>query len=298
MIKSDFKIAVIGTPFSWSTEILADEIEKKTGYRQIIDMSRVYYDSRKRNLYNGKENLMDFDAIIVKKIGPQYNADALERLELLRFLNQMGITVFSRPDSMMQCFDRLSGTLRLESGGIPIPPTVITEDPKKALETVKSLKKTVFKPLYTSKARGMKIISSDDESLEDKIKSFKMSGNPIIYIQKFVEIPEKDIGMVFLGGAFIGAYARVKTNNSWNTTTLSGGRYEKFVPDENLIGLAAKAQDLFNLDFTCIDIALTPDGPMVFEASPFGGFKGLFETQGINAAEMYCDYVIKKLENR
>ncbi|MBN1150207.1 GAK system ATP-grasp enzyme [candidate division WOR-3 bacterium] len=293
MIKD--QIAVIGLPGAWSTEILADEIQKITGFRKVIDMSQVHYDSISGSLSCEDLDLSHLDAIIVKKIGPQYNSDTLERLELLKYLHQKGTRIFSKPDSMMNCFDRLSGTLRLETGGIPIPATVITEDTKKALETVKIYKKAVFKPLFTSKARGMKVIFHDDIEIESNIRNFQNEGNPIMYIQKFVEIPQKDIGVVFLGGNFIGSYARVRTNNSWNTTTLSGGRYEKFEPSSEIIDMAKKAQDLFELDFTCIDIAVTPEGPLVFEASPFGGFKGLFQALNINAAKMYAQYVIDKI---
>ena len=45
-----------------------------------------------------------------------------------------------------------------------------------------------------------------------------------------------------------------------------------------------------------MDMAETEDGPVVFEVSAFGGFRGAKEGLGINVAERYVDYVLNKLD--
>ena len=52
------------------------------------------------------------------------------------------------------------------------------------------------------------------------------------------------------------------------------------------------------MDFTTVDVAETPDGPIVFEVSAFGGFRGALEGAGIDAAGSYTDYVIAKLNKQ
>ncbi|MDX2316355.1 MAG: ATP-grasp family protein, partial [Gammaproteobacteria bacterium] len=59
-----------------------------------------------------------------------------------------------------------------------------------------------------------------------------------------------------------------------------------------------KAQALFDMDFTTVDVAQTKDGPIVFEVSAFGGFRGAREGIGIDVAELYVDYVVNNLEKR
>ena len=49
------------------------------------------------------------------------------------------------------------------------------------------------------------------------------------------------------------------------------------------------------MDFTTVDVAETGTGPIVFEVSAFGGFRGAKEGIGIDAAALYCDYVIESL---
>ena len=46
---------------------------------------------------------------------------------------------------------------------------------------------------------------------------------------------------------------------------------------------------------TCVDVAETDDGPMVFEVSAFGGFRGLKEANSIDAAGLYVDYVLDRV---
>jgi ribosomal protein S6--L-glutamate ligase len=119
--------------------------------------------------------------------------------------------------------------------------------------------------------------------------------NPIMYLQQMVDHPGKDLGVAFLGGQYLATYARAGNSDSWNTTTRSGGKYEPFEPPREIIELARRAQDLFSLDFTCVDVVETDDGPKVFEVSAFGGFRGLRDANGIDAAARYVDYVLERI---
>ena len=116
-----------------------------------------------------------------------------------------------------------------------------------------------------------------------------------MYIQKKIDLHGKDMGIVFMGGEYLTTYARVQSEGAWNTTTRSGGKYESYDPPEEIIALAKKAQALFELDFTCVDVAETDDGPVVFEVSAFGGFRGILTARGIDAADLYADYIIRRL---
>jgi ribosomal protein S6--L-glutamate ligase len=289
------KIGVVGIEGAWSTEMLADTIKNRTGFVRIIDIEKLSIDlDTGAAVYNG-EDISGYDALIIKKIGRDYSPAMLDRLEMLRFLNERGMKIFSRPDRIINVLNRLTCTVTLKNGSIPVPETAVTEDTDEACDIVKKYKKAVFKPLFTSKARGMTVIS-DTVNMHDEIEKYKKS-NSLMYIQKILDIGERDLGLVFVGGEYLTTYARVKNNGAWNTTTNSGGSYMIHNPSKEIIRLAQKAQDLFRLDFTCVDIAETPAGPVVFEVSAFGGFKGVYESSGIEAAEVYLNYVLKELKN-
>ena len=296
-MRANPRIGVIGLPGKWSTETLADAVEAATGMRLVIDMSDVALDLTAPGLLYGEHDLCELDAIIVKKISREYSPNSIDRLELLRVAEAKGVRVFSPALSMLRLIDRLSCTTTMANAGIPMPPTSITEDIGQAEAAVQQYGSAVFKPLFSTKARGMIVVDADDPEAEriEQIKAFHQR-NPMMYIQKKMELPGQDLGLVFLGGEYLGAYARVSEGSSWNTTILHGGRYAAAEPDTGWVEIAQRAQGLFNMDYTTVDMAETKDGPVVFEVSAFGGFRGAKEGLGINIAERYVDYVLNKLD--
>jgi ribosomal protein S6--L-glutamate ligase len=288
------KIGVVGTPGGWSSEKLADTVADMTGYRLLIDMARLALDLTEGEAWFEGTDLSTLDALIIKKIGAWYSPDLLDRLEMLRFLNERGLPVFSSPFNIMRVLDRLSCTVSLQLAGVPMPPTTITEDTDAATATVARYGEAVFKPLYSTKAKGMLLLTDGPET-QKTVEAYH-NENPIMYIQKKLDLQGKDLGIAFLGGQYLATYARVKGAGAWNTTTRSGGHYEAYDPPEELIQLAHRAQAPFGLDFTCVDVAETPAGPVVFEVSAFGGFRGIETASGIDAARRYIDYVMERIK--
>ena len=293
---AEYKIGVIGIPGKWSTETLADCVAEKTGYRLVIDMGEVCLDLERQRLLFQDQDLCQLDALIVKKISASYNPNTLDRLELLRVAEHAGVRVFSRAEHILRLIDRLSCTVTLRNAGIPMPATRVTEDIGAALTAVQDFGSAVFKPLYSTKARGMCVIGADRDrgDIEREIRAFQAE-NPMMYIQQKVELPGRDLGMVFLNGEYLGSYARVSKGDAWNTTIHSGGKYAAHIPPDDVIALAQRAQAPFAMDFTTVDVAETNEGPIVFEVSAFGGFRGALEGIGINAAGLYTDHVLRQL---
>lgn len=294
---ANFKIAVIGVPGKWSSEVLADAVAEATGFRLLVDMNQVVLDLNKASLRYKEFDLCQFDALIVKKISARYSPNSLDRLELLRVAENAGVKVFSSPESLLRLLNRASCTVTLANANIPMPPTRITEDFSEALIAVEEFGCAVFKPLFSTKARGMTLISRKKgfHKTKQEITAFQAE-NPLMYIQKKMALGGRDLGLVFLAGEYLGTYARVSTKDAWDTTINSGGHYESYQPSEEVIALATQAQSLFNMDFTTVDVAETEDGPVVFEVSAFGGFKGAKEGIGINAPQLYVQHVMNTLK--
>ncbi len=288
------KIGVVGIRGGWSSEELANALERKTAYRLLIEPDRISLDLSTGSAWFEGTDISRLDALIIKKAGSRYCPMLLDRLELLRFLHERGLKIFSNPYKIMRVLDRLSCTVTLRSAGIPMPETTVTESTEEALRAVEKYGEAVFKPLYSTKARGMEIICAGPDAAE-KIEAFSENFG-IMYIQKKMDIGGQDLGIVFLGGQYLTTYARCGDGTSWNTTIHSGGKYQAYTPSEKTIAIAKKAQDLFGLDFTCVDVAESGgNGPIVFEVSAFGGFRGIQTASGMDAAELYADYVLKKL---
>lgn len=287
-------IGVVGIHDAWSSEHLADVVAQRTGQRHLIDLRDVAADLATGRIYSTNLDLSTLDAVIVKKIGRKYRPDLLDRLELLHFLEGHGVRIFSPPRSMMRLLDRLSCTVTLRRADIPMPDTIVTENLDHACAAVAAFGRAILKPLYTSKARGMLTVS-DGPDARDRIAEFRENGNPVLYIQRLIQLPERDLGVVFLGGKYLATYARAARSFNDTPHVATATRYTAHEPSPDVIAVAERAQSLFDLDFTCVDVVETHDGPLVFEVSAFGGFRGLKEGLGIDAAERYVDYVIKRI---
>jgi len=293
--QGSLNIGVVGVSDGWSSKRLTEAVRKKTGSAVFIEMDKVGVDITTGEVFFGDLNLASLDALIIKKVGAAYSYSLIDRMEILRFLHSRGVRIFSPPAGIMKAMDRLSCTLTLRGGDIPMPPTVVTESIDVATKAVSDFGRAVCKPIYTSKARGMRVIEAGN-GVRDAVRDFQAEGNALMYIQKMIDLPGQDLGLVYLGGEYVATYARVGSGESWNTTTRSGGKYQPYEPSPEVIELGRRAQSLFGLDFTCVDIAEIESGPVVFEVSAFGGFRGLKEAHSIDAAAMYVDYVLKQLE--
>lgn len=285
-------IAVIGNCGGRSSEHLADCVARATGKRLLVDMENIRLDLDRGKVWHEGMDLTRLDVIIIKKIGPYYAPHLLDRLEILRFLENSGVRIFSRPLSILRVLDRLSCTVTLRMAGIPMPPTVITENTEQAVDIIERYKEAVLKPLFSSKARGMWFLRYGRDT-HIAVEDFKRN-NPILYIQKKMNLQGRDLGIVFLGGEYVTTYARCGDGTSWNTSIENGGRYTAHDPSPEAIEVARKAQALFDLDFTIVDVVETQDGPLVFEVSAFGGFKGMQVARNMDGARCYVDYVLKK----
>ncbi|KUF09989.1 GAK system ATP-grasp enzyme [Pseudoponticoccus marisrubri] len=288
------RIGVIGTPGKWSTETLADAFADRTGYRQVIDMGRAMLDLDQGRLLCDGVDLCQLDGLVLKKAAEEYSADALDRLEMLRVAEAAGVRVFSPAEAVIRLMDRLACTVTLRNAGIPMPRTVITEDVGAAREALERFGAAVFKPLFSTKARGMVLLEAGAPDAETQIAAFK-AANPVMYVQQKADLSGEDLGMVFLDGDYVCTYARVSQTGAWNTTIHSGGKYAPFDPSPELIDLGRRAQAPFGLTFTTVDIALTPDGPIVFEVSAFGGYSGAQKGCGIDAAALVANHVLTQV---
>ncbi len=288
------RIGVIGIKNGWSSELLADTVGRMTGEKILIEPDRICLDLPSGRVTSNGLELNALDALIIKKIGSRYSPDLMDRLEILRFLADRGMPIFSDPLRIMRVLDRLSCTITLQVNNIPMPPLTITENVDSGLRAVREYGEAVFKPLYTSKARGMFVLRAEDNA-RAIIEEYKAK-NKIMYIQKKIDLNGRDLGVVFLGGEYMTTYARCQQDDAWNTTTASGGRYKAVDPEPEIIELAHRAQAPFGLDFTCVDVVETSDGPMVFEVSAFGGFRGILEARNIDAARLYVEYVRRRVE--
>lgn len=295
MNSANKRIGVVGLAEGWSTQELLRAVRQRTGQGLLIDPGRMELDLERDRVVYQDQDLGALDALLIKKLGQVYAPHLLDRLQTLSFLHARGLPIFSRPEAIGQLLDRMSCTVALRLGGIPMPPTFICEHPAAAAAAINRLGPCVLKPLFSTKARGMRVVHPGPDALE-RLLEYQALGHSFIYLQSLLQLPGQDLGLVFLGGRYLCTYARAPRDlMTSGEQPRQNGRYLPYEPAPQVIELATRAQALFGLDFTCVDIVETSQGPLVLEVSAFGGFRGVWEAHGIDAAGLYVDHVLERL---
>lgn len=288
-------VAVIGVRGGWSTEALGAELARKGAGGEIIQLDEISYDLAHLAFTHPNHDLEDFDAFIVKKMGLAHSPYLGDELALLESMERRGYRFFSKPSALRRMISRLGCTICLRDNGIPMPPTFVTQNPIEAEQWSLERLPVILKPLYSTKARGM-VVLNDPATLANELREFLESGETIFYLQQKLDLAGEDYGVAFLGGDYIGTYARVGDGSSWHTGTRTGRQYGAFAPPPEYVDLACEAQKPFGLDFACVDLAVTEEmGPVVLEVSAFGGFQGLLDGADIDAAALLANHVMSAL---
>ena len=293
---TDARVAVAGIPGAWSTQRLAGALAEIGAATFVFSLADCTYDlSRGEVLLDGTD-LGRLEGVAVKKLGRSDDAAAPSRVQLLRQLEFRGVRVFSPAAAIDEVNDRYRMTQRLAQAGLPVPRTAVTETLEAAADIVEDWGKVVVKPLHTSKGRGMLLLERG-RAYRLKLRNWLRCWTPF-YLQEFVPHRGRDIGVAVLAGRTLGAFYRVAAPATWLTTTASGGHYQACVVTAEMQRLAQTAAGLFGLDFTVVDLVEHGGGYLIYEASAFGGFAGLWRTQRIDIARLYAEHIVSELSAR
>jgi len=288
------RVAVAGIPGAWSTERLERALEGAGAETFTFSLGDCTFSLTEGTVLLGDQDLGTLDGLVVKKLGRSGEAAAPSRVQLLQQLEFRGVRVFSPADGIREVNDRYQMTQRLAQVGLPLPRTVVTESVEAATDVVEDWGRVVVKPLYTSKGRGMLLLARE-EACRLKLKQWQRQWQTPFYLQEYVLHPGRDIGVTVLGGETPGAYYRVAHPGTWLTTTSANGHYEPCELTPEIRRLACAAAELFGLDFTVVDLVESRGGYLIYEVSAFGGFAGLWQAHGIDAAKLYADHVVRTL---
>ncbi len=282
----------------WSVRDLlraASELGVKAEYLKIQDIDVRLKDNEVEIRYR-KRPLEDIDAGIVRGIGLTLSLDLyMKRLGVFEALEQKFFLINSTR-SILNTRDKWRSLLRLSINGIPVPETIITENPFTAKDFVEEKGKAVFKPLMGSLGLGSSLITDPD--LAYHITRSLLNINIPSYYQEYIEKPGYDLRIFIVGRNVIGAMKRV--SNHWKTNIAQGAKGEKATEKEfpEAFKLALKTTEILGLDYAGVDIVIDRDTGRnyVIEANAFPLWRGLKEAVGIDPAKEIIRYVVNKVK--
>ena len=244
-------------------------------------------------VYHGNE-VVDVNAALLRNIGLYLNLDTfIKRLGVLEALASK-VPVINNPVAILLARDKWRCLLRLYLNNLPVPETLLTENPFSAMRFTLEKKVVVYKPLLGSLGLGSMLINDPDLSFH-VTRSLKNIGLPSYY-QVYLEKPGYDYRVFVVGDTVIGAMKRVSSN--WKTNIAQGaiGVPVNEGEDPQLFELALKAVEVLGLDYAGVDIAYDTKTSKyyILEVNTFPHWEGLRRATGVNPPEIIVDYLINK----
>jgi len=242
--------------------------------------------------YDGVDLVNELSIAIVRPIGRGSVDECFFRIDLLHKLERSGLPVVNRPSAIERCMSKFTALALLEEHGLPVPKTVVTENPIEALKAYHELgEDVVIKPLYGS--RGFGISRLRDEDVAKRVISDLHFLRHVLYLQKFIPHGGRDIRIFVVGGDIVASMQR--TSSSWKTNIALGAKPAPLTPSEELANLALKACEVLGCDIAGVDVIESPsEGYLLTEVNSQPGWMGLQAVTKVNVAAKIVRFLISK----
>jgi len=244
-----------------------------------------------------RDELVNIDGAVLRGIGLVMSLDVFEkRLGVLEALAST-IPVINNPLNALVAKDKWRSLVRLAFHGLPVPDTMITENPFSAMKYAQSKRKIVYKPLTGSLGLGSALIEDPDLAFQTA-RSLMNIGVPS-YLQKYLEKPGYDYRVFVVGGRVIGAMRRV-SRNSWKTNIAQGAQGVPVREEEapEIFATAVKASTVLRLDYAGVDIAedVSTGKYYILEVNAFPYWEGLRASTGVNPPDHIIEHLVEKIK--
>ncbi|MEZ0319443.1 MAG: RimK family alpha-L-glutamate ligase [Pyrobaculum sp.] len=216
----------------------------------------------------------------------------LYRIWAVKALEESGVYVMNPVLQWAVAGDKMAALMKLAKAGLPVPPTVVTENMFVGYRAVADFKKAVVKQMRGAMGYGVFLVEDPDVALH--VFSMLVNINKPIYVQKYLEKGSGDYRVVVVGGGAIGAEYR--KGGGWKTNIAQGASPQPAQLTPELAELAVKAVEVLGLDYGGVDIAETKDGFYILEVNPTMSWQGFKTATGINPAEHIIDYLVEKIK--
>ena len=188
--------------------------------------------------------------------------------------------------------DKFYSLTLLEEAGIPVPRTIVTENPEEALRAFEELGGDVIvKPIFGSRGIGSTRVS--DPEIAIRIFRALAYNHDVIYIQEFIEHGFSDIRAFVIGNHVIASMKREA--ETWKTNVSQGAKPKPIKLSREIEDLAIKAAKTIGCKIAGIDILESRDGPLVIEINSQPGWRGLQTVTKVNIADEIVRHVLKEL---
>jgi len=248
-----------------------------------------------RTTADGVDLSCELDGIIVRPIGRGSLDECIFRLDVLHRLERAGLTIVNSPSAIERVVDKYYALTLLEERGIPVPRTVVTEDPDMAQEAFELFGGDVIvKPVFGSRGIGMTRVT--DREVAFRVFRTLSYYRHVIYVQEFIQHGEQDVRALVVGDRVVASMRRV--GSGWKTNVSQGAVPEPYVLDQKQEMLAVDAAKAIGCEIAGVDILEGEEGPLINEVNGQPGWRGLQSTTRVDIAGAIADHVLALASGR
>lgn len=242
--------------------------------------------------YRGR--CLDVDAIIVRGFGRGLSVEKyMYRHAFLKAAESEGILVVNPADAIFTARDKFTSLRLLSKHGIPVPYTVVSENPSEALMEVGRLGRAVLKPITGSLGLGSFMVSSIDTAYY--IVNLLLSLNQPIYLQRYLEKKgNRDLRVFVVEDRAVAAIYREAPHGFWKTNIARGARAVPASPRSEIVEAAVKSSQILGLIYAGVDIIEYEEGFAVIEVNASPLWRGLQSATGIDPARHIAEAVLRR----
>ena len=215
---------------------------------------------------------------------------------MLHVLKELKVVLFNDINCIEKSTDKSMTTFLLSHNKINTPDTWVPEKLIEAKKILKNLKKKkshgIWKPLFGSQGKGLKIIKNN---------KLKKNSEQVYYLQKLEDIKIKskrewqDFRILICNNKIIASM--IRKNKKKITNIGQGGSSFNFNASKKIKKISIKASKLVNADYAGIDIIKDKyEGLKVIEINSIPAWKALQKTTNINIASILAKAFLAKLK--
>ncbi|MDD2486024.1 MAG: RimK family alpha-L-glutamate ligase [bacterium] len=231
--------------------------------------------------------------ILLRAINEKGNPD--HQIEIYKALSGMGLPMINNIQAALAAQDKFRSSFAFRQAGLPAPRVVTVQNFRDGISYLREMERAVIKPIYGSLGEGIMRLSADDEGIS--ILKGYLERDGVVYLQKYIDKPNRDIRVFVIGGRVAAAVYRVASEGEWITNIHCGARALPCDLSSETEALSIKAAASIGLDYTGVDIIETDRGPLVIEVNGSPHWQGVHQATGKDIAGLIVEHMLKKMES-
>ncbi len=243
-----------------------------------------------------RDKPLKVDGVFLRSLGVLIDVETFFRRTItIKLIEEGGTVVINPLEGLLKTRNKLETTVILRDKGLPVPDTVGTEDILYAYDMAKNMKDIVIKPLQGS--RGYGAVKISDADIAFQIMKTLLTYKKPIYLQRYIEKPNRDIRVMVIDGEVFGCMIRVALNGQWKTNVAQGAIGRPCIGiDKTIMEIAVRSVEALGLVYGGVDIGEGKDGYVIFEVNGSPDWAELTAVTGKNPAKALISSMMRRLK--